>query len=355
MTNSDSAPNGNKPILRALSGEVLDSPPIWLMRQAGRFLPEYRRLRKSAGSFLSLCYTPELAAEVTLQPIRRFGFDAAILFADILLIAQALGSDLDFLEGKGPRLSRIASFKDVSDLYPTESIDEVLEPVYQTVGILAQELPRETALIGFAGAPWTVATYMIAGRGVPGQHPAKAFMAEQRGAFELLMNRLADATIHYLNRQIEAGAEVVMLFDSWAGSLGGDAFKTYVETQTREIVSALKQRNPDTPVIVFPRGAGDNLANIAVNCGADCVSVDESTDAKWASRQIGNNLCVQGNLHPDALARGGKTLIRSAKAVADGFAGRPHIFNLGHGIYPHTDTRNVELLMEVVRNYRPPR
>ncbi|HHC29914.1 MAG TPA: uroporphyrinogen decarboxylase, partial [Rhodobacterales bacterium] len=213
-----------KLLLRALQGETLPVPPIWMMRQAGRYLPEYRATRAQAGDFLSLCYTPELAAEVTLQPIRRFGFDAAILFADILLVPQALGADLWFVTGEGPRLSTITTEADFGKLKPAGDIHEHLAPVYETVRILANDLPDETALIGFAGAPWTVATYMIAGRGTPDQGPAHALMGENRALFEALLERITEATIEYLSMQIEAGAEVVKLFDSWAGSLKGEDF-----------------------------------------------------------------------------------------------------------------------------------
>ena len=216
-----------KKLLRALNGERLDVPPIWMMRQAGRYLPEYKATRAQAGDFLSLCYNPDLAAEVTLQPIRRYGFDAAILFADILLVPQALGADLWFVTGEGPRLSTITSADDFAKLKPASDIHEVLSPVYETVRILSRELPAETTLIGFAGAPWTVATYMIAGRGTPDQGPAHALREEDTATFEALLDRITDATIDYLSMQIEAGAEVVKIFDSWAGSLQGDAFRKY--------------------------------------------------------------------------------------------------------------------------------
>ncbi|MGB3317188.1 MAG: uroporphyrinogen decarboxylase, partial [Albidovulum sp.] len=242
-----------KTILRALAGEVLPTPPVWMMRQAGRYLPEYRATREKAGDFLSLCYTPDLAAEVTLQPIRRFGFDAAILFADILLVPQALGADLWFVTGEGPRLSTVTGKADLARLKTVPDIHETLGPVYETLKILTGELPKETTLIGFAGAPWTVATYMIAGRGTPDQGPAHKLRMEDPATFDALMDLLTAATIEYLSAQIEAGAEVVKLFDSWAGSLKGDAFDKYALAPARTIITALKARHPAIPVIAFPR------------------------------------------------------------------------------------------------------
>jgi uroporphyrinogen decarboxylase len=245
-----------KTILRALRGEVLPTPPIWMMRQAGRYLPEYRATRAEAGDFLSLCYNSELAAEVTLQPIRRYGFDAAILFADILLLPQALGLDLWFETGEGPRLSTVTTPAELAALKPTEAIHDTLAPVYETVRILSRELPKETTLIGFAGAPWTVATYMISGRGTPDQGPAHALKAADRSTFAGLIDRLTESTVEYLSMQVEAGAEVVKIFDSWAGSLEGQDFVDFAVEPARKITAALKARHPGLPVIAFPRGAG---------------------------------------------------------------------------------------------------
>ncbi len=325
------------------------------MRQAGRYLPEYRQLRKQARDFLTLCYTPELAAQVSLQPIQRFGFDAAILFADILLVPHSLGTGLRFVDGLGPRLSPITGQKDVGALRPVQEIDEVLAPVYETVAILSDALPRTTTLIGFAGAPWTVATYMIAGRGVPGQIPALRFIAEQRDSFDHLLGILTKATIHYLQRQILAGAEVVMLFDSWAGSLVGAEFERYVEKPTLEIVRALKKVHPEVPIITFPRGAGQRLRRFSRSCCGDCIALDEQTDPLWANAQIDERICIQGNLHPEVLIKGGSKLVRTAQSISDNFSGRPHIFNLGHGIRPGTSIRHVEILVQTVREYRPGR
>ena len=245
----------NKNILRALAGETLKTPPIWVMRQAGRYLPEYRKLRAKAGDFLSLCYNSELAAEVTLQPIERFKLDAAIIFADILLIPQALGSELSFLEGDGPRLSRISNKNDILKLKPANSIHEHLEPIYNTVSLVAEQLSPNVALIGFAGAPWTVATYMIAGKGTKDQGPAHKFLKEDKDSFEMLINLLTEATILYLSKQIDAGAEVIKIFDSWAGSLKGEDFVNYAIIPIKKIITALNKLHPDVPIIAFPRGA----------------------------------------------------------------------------------------------------
>src|SRR6056297_810325 len=275
-----------KTILRALAGETLPTPPIWMMRQAGRYLPEYRATRAQAGDFLSLCYNSELATEVTLQPLRRYGFDAAILFADILLLPQALGADLWFVTGEGPRLSTITSDADFARLRPAADIHETLNPVYGTLRILARELPAETTLIGFAGAPWTVATYMIAGRGTPDQGPAHALKAENPALFRALMERLTEATIEYLSAQVEAGAEVVKLFDSWAGSLTDADFDAYSLEPARRITAALKDRHPGLPVIVFPREAKGRYVGFAKATGADCVALDNSVDANWAAAHV---------------------------------------------------------------------
>ncbi len=341
-----------KKLLRALRGEVMDVPPVWMMRQAGRYLPEYRETRAKAGDFLSLCYNPELAAEVTLQPIRRFGFDAAILFADILLVPQALGADLWFVAGEGPRLSTITTLGELAALKPVEEIHETLAPVYETVRILARELPQETALIGFAGAPWTVATYMIAGRGTPDQGPAHRLKAEDRATFEALLGRITEATIEYLSRQIEAGAEVVKLFDSWAGSLKGDDFSAYALEPARRIIAELKRRHPGIPVIAFPREAGENYIGFSRATGADCVALDNSVDAEWAARHVQKDGCVQGNLAPGHMVTGGQALIDETRRIRDAFAGGPHIFNLGHGITPDADPENVQLMIDTLREAR---
>lgn len=339
-----------KTILRALAGETLPTPPIWMMRQAGRYLPEYKATRAQAGDFLSLCYNPELATEVTLQPIRRYGFDAAILFADILLLPQALGADLWFVTGEGPRLSTIETADELAQLKPISDIHETLNPIYQTVKNLSEELPKETTLIGFAGAPWTVATYMIAGKGTPDQGPAHALKDANKAVFEGLLKVITLGTIEYLSKQIEAGAEVIKIFDSWAGSLKGDDFLNYAVKPTAEIVSALKKRHPNTPIIAFPRGAGEGYAGLHAATGADCIAFDDAVDAAWVAEHVQKDGCVQGNLKSSHMVTGGQDLVDETRRICDALSGGPHIFNLGHGITPDADPKNVALMIETVRN-----
>ena len=340
---------GQKTLLRALAGETQATPPIWMMRQAGRYLPEYRATRAEAGDFLSLCYNSDLATEVTLQPIRRYGFDAAILFADILLVPQALGVDLWFVTGEGPRLSTITDQAGVDALRPVEEIHETLGPIYQTVRNLSSALPRETTLIGFAGAPWTVATYMIAGRGTPDQGPAHTLKATNRAVFEALLARITAATIEYLSAQIEAGAECVKLFDSWAGSLKGEDFDRYALAPAREIISALKARHPGIPVIAFPREGGDKYVGFARASGADCVALDNSVSPVWAAEHVQCDGCVQGNLASSHMVTGGAALVSETRRIVRAFSNGPHIFNLGHGITPDADPDNVQRMIDAVR------
>ena len=338
-----------KTILRALAGERLAVPPVWLMRQAGRYLPEYRATRAKAGDFLKLCYTPDLAAEVTLQPIRRYGFDAAILFADILLIAQALGADLWFETGEGPRLSTVTTDADFKWLKSKDDIHETLAPVYETVRILSGTLSRETTLIGFAGAPWTVATYMTAGRGTPDQGPAHELKSRDRKTFQALIDLLSEATVEYLSAQIAAGAEVVKLFDSWAGSLHGQDFDDFALAPTARIIGALKTRHPGIPVIAFPREARERYIGFARATGADCVALDNSVSADWAAKHVQTDGCVQGNLDPALMVTGGEALASEARRIVRAFSGGPHIFNLGHGITPDADPANVDVLLRAIR------
>lgn len=338
-----------KTLLRALAGETLPTPPIWMMRQAGRYLPEYRATRAEAGDFLSLCYNSDLAAEVTLQPIRRYGFDAAILFADILLLPQALGADLWFVTGEGPRLSTITGPEGMRALKGKDDIHDHLAPVYETVRILSRELPKETTLIGFAGAPWTVATYMIAGRGTPDQGPAHALREGDNATFEALIDLLTESTIEYLSCQVQAGAEVIKLFDSWAGSLKGDAFEKYALAPAKRIISELKARHPGLPIIAFPREAGDNYIGFAKAVGADCLAIDNSVSATWAAENLQPDSCIQGNLAPGHMVTGGQALIDETRRIVEAFRGGPHIFNLGHGITPDADPENVQLMIDTVR------
>jgi uroporphyrinogen decarboxylase len=337
-----------KKLLRVLAGEATSPPPIWLMRQAGRYLPEYRKVREKAGSFLDLCYTPELAAEVTLQPIRRFGFDAAILFADILLVPHALGLELSFVEGEGPRLAWPGGSVDMSALRPFDEIDATLSPVYATVRELRRALPAETTLIGFAGAPWTVATYMVAGRGTPDQGPARRFAFADPAGFDALIARIADATIHYLDGQIRAGAEAVMLFDSWAGALTPPMFARYAVDPVRRIVATLLARHPDVPVIGFPRGAGAMYRGFAQATGVVAVGLDAQVPLGWA-RQVLPGAALQGNLDPMLMVVGGEAMAGEARRIVGEMEGHPHIFNLGHGITPDADPRSVEKLVAAVR------
>ncbi|QDL91406.1 uroporphyrinogen decarboxylase [Paroceanicella profunda] len=338
-----------KKLLAALKGEVQAVPPVWMMRQAGRYLPEYRETRARAGSFLDLCYAPDLAAEVTLQPIRRYGFDAAILFADILLIPQALGADLWFVTGEGPRLAPTDTAEGVAALRAPEAVHETLAPVYETLRILKGALPAETTLIGFAGAPWTVATYMIAGRGTPDQAPARRLMYSQPEVFDALMDRITEATAEYLIAQVDAGAEVVKLFDSWSGALPGALFRRYAIEPALRILARLRARHPHVPVIGFPRGAGGNYASFARETGCEGLAIDTSVDPAWAAKHLSPLACVQGNLDPILMVLGGAALERGTRTLLEAFAGKPHIFNLGHGITPDADPAHVEQMLRVIR------
>ncbi len=330
-------------------GKSIDPPPVWLMRQAGRYLPEYKETRKKAGSFLELCYSPELAEEVTLQPIRRFGFDAAILFADILLIPQALGADLWFVEGEGPRLSTIDDRAGLGRLRPADEVDETLAPIYETVGRLSGSLPNDVTLIGFAGAPWTVATYMVAGRGTPDQGPARRFAYRDPEGFQMLIDRITEATIHYLSRQIQAGAEVVKIFDSWAGVLAPAEFQRWAIEPTLRIVTALRKRHEDIPIIGFPRAAGLSAVRFAKETGIDCLGVDTTAPMPDLRRLVAPNIALQGNLDPMLMVLGGEALTSATRRIVEAMSGTPFVFNLGHGITPDADPANVELLLRAIR------
>lgn len=335
--------------LRTLSGEKTDKPPLWLMRQAGRYLPEYREIRAKAGGFLELCYNPEFAAEVTLQPIRRFGFDAAILFSDILVVPHALGQKLWFAEGEGPRLEPIADAQRLSEI--RKEIDQdVLAPVYETVRRVKAALPRETALIGFCGAPWTVATYMVAGRGTPDQGPAKALFGRDPELFERLIDRIVTSSIAYLSGQIAAGVEAVQIFDSWAGSLGGADFERWCIAPTRRIVEAVRARYPEVKIIGFPRGAGRLIPAYVEATGVDAVGLETEIDRAFARDEIQRLVPVQGNLDPQVLRTGGAELDREVAEIRAAFGTGPFVFNLGHGILPDTPIAHVERLVELVRS-----
>ncbi len=342
---------GTKRLIAALRGEVRERPPFWLMRQAGRYLPEYRAVRRQAPNFIEFCYNTDLAVEVTLQPIRRFAPDAAILFADILLIPEALGVATAFHEGEGPRLEPVRELDQVRRL-AIEEVDEHLAPVYGTVARLAQELPAEVALIGFAGAPWTVATYMVEGGGSKDFATVKRWALGQPDAFQELIDVLVEATIRYLSRQIEAGAEVVQLFDTWAGALPEVGFRRWCLEPLAKIVQALRQAYPDVPVIAFPRGCGALYAEVARQSGVDGLGLDSSVPLDWAARELQTKCAVQGNLDPQLLVVGGPQMEAEIDRVLDALGDGPFVFNLGHGIVPETPPEHVEALAERLHAWR---
>jgi uroporphyrinogen decarboxylase len=337
----------DRPLLAVLRGERRDPPPVWLMRQAGRYLPEYRALRAEKGGFLALCYDPASAAEVTLQPIRRFGFDGAILFSDILVIPHALGQALSFGAGEGPRLA--PPLKD-SLLEALVAVPERLQPIYATVGRVAAALPPETTFLGFAGAPWTVATYMVAGEGSKDHGEARILAYREPHRFAELVQAIATATVEYLVGQIDAGVHAVQIFESWSGSLAPDQFERWVIEPTRSIVRAVRAARPGVPIIGFPKGAGGKLAAYAQGTEVDALGLDETVDPLWADAVLPPGLPVQGNLDPLALLVGGAALERAVARIRQALAGRPHIFNLGHGILPQVPIEHVEQLLKLVRN-----
>lgn len=334
--------------LRVLAGETIPPPPIWMMRQAGRYLPEYRAVRAKAGSFLELCYNPELAAEVTLQPIRRFGFDAAILFSDILVIPQALGQKLWFVEGEGPRLEPVADHGRLAEI-SRQADDATLSPVIETVQRVRQGLGRETAFIGFCGAPWTVATYMVAGRGTPGQEPAKELFNRDPAFFQQLIDLIVEASARYLCRQIEAGVDVVQIFDSWAGSLGPEDFQRWCIAPTQRLVTLVRARHPKARIIGFARGAGRLIPAYVKATGVDAAGLETEIDRGFARDEIQSLVPIQGHLDPLVLRAGGPELEAEVAAIREAFGGGPFIFNLGHGILPDTPIPHVERLLAAVR------
>jgi uroporphyrinogen decarboxylase len=338
---------GQKPLLDVLNGAVRDVPPMWLMRQAGRYLPEYRALRAEKGGFLELAYDSDCACEITLQPIRRFGFDGAILFSDILVIPHAMGQDLWFEAGEGPRLAPKLLESNWRDLVPQPGR---LDPIYDTVRKVKATLPESTTFLGFAGSPWTVATYMIAGQGSKDHADARTMAYAQPEEFGALIDAIVANTVDYLSKQIQAGVDAVQLFDSWAGSLSPAQFDRWVITPNAAIVKALKKLHPDAPIIGFPKGAGAKLLDYAKGVGADAIGIDETIDPVWANANLPKGLPVQGNLDPMALLAGGEPLEEAVKRIRAAFAGRPHIFNLGHGISQFTPIAHVEKLISLVRN-----
>ncbi len=337
-----------KPILRAVSGETLDPPPVWMMRQAGRYLPEYRAIRATANGFMDFCYTPALAAEATMQPIRRFGFDAAILFSDILVVPDAFGQPVSFEAGEGPRLDPIETPDGLARLASSIDLGR-LQPVFETIKAVRPHLPEETAFLGFCGAPWTVASYMIAGRGTPDQAPARAFAYRWPDAFQSLIDRLVEGSILYLRAQLDAGVDAVQIFDSWAGVLPGRAFRRWCAEPMQRIAEGVKASHPDARIIAFPRAANAHLGWMSRVKAFDALGLDTSADLEAVARDVQPNICVQGNLDPLVLIEGGSALDQAVDDIRRWLGRGPHIFNLGHGITPLTPIAHVERMLERVR------
>ena len=335
-------------LLSALRGEAVPRPPVWLMRQAGRYLPEYRALRQKAANFLEFCYTPELAAEATLQPIRRYGFDAAILFSDILVVPDALGRSVSFEEGAGPKLEPLRSEVAVTALH-LDDLSQHLAPVYEAIRLVRKSLPDGTALIGFAGAPWTLAAYMVEGGTSADFHAVRAYALAEPDTFAKLIDVVTEAAIRHLLAQIEAGADAVQLFDSWAGILPDVEFDRWCQAPAARIVRRLKERHPEVPVIAFPRGAGVSYQSYLRAVPVDGLSLDTTVPLRWA-RQTLSGACLQGNLDPAALVAGGAVACREARRIVEALAGRSFVFNLGHGVLPQTDPAAVAALVEYLRS-----
>ncbi|OGS54836.1 MAG: uroporphyrinogen decarboxylase [Erythrobacter sp. RIFCSPHIGHO2_12_FULL_63_10] len=336
-------------LLETLRGKRADNVPVWLMRQAGRYLPEYRALRSEKGGFLDLVYDSQAAAEITLQPVRRFGLDGAILFSDILIVPHAMGQGLEFLNGEGPSLSPrlVDTALEVFTAQPQR-----FDPIYESLRLCRKALGPKVTMLGFAGSPWTVATYMVAGEGSRDQHVTRSLAYRDPQCFAAIIDAIVQMTVTYLRGQIDAGAEAVQLFDSWAGSLAPDQFERWVIAPNARIVTALRESHPDCPVIGFPKGAGEKLAAYARETGVDALGLDETVDPAWAHRTLPQGLPVQGNLDPLLLEAGGEAMARRVKAILDAFRERPHVFNLGHGIGQHTPIAHVELLIETVRGWK---
>ncbi|MBB3064037.1 uroporphyrinogen decarboxylase [Limibacillus halophilus] len=344
------ANRNEKTLLAVLNGKYAKQPPIWLMRQAGRYLPEYLATRKTAGSFLDLCYTPEFAVEVTLQPIRRFGFDAAILFSDILVIPDGLGQKVWFEAGSGPRLDALETLGAIDRLKP-EGMTERLSPVYEAVRGLRAALPPETTLIGFSGAPWTLATYMIEGGTSKQFTRAKTWAFSNPDGFGKLISLLEDAVVAHLCAQVQAGAEALQIFDSWAGALPPAALKRWSLDPLTRIVAVVRERHPNVPIILFPRGAGEFYRDFATHSGAQGLSLDSGLSCRWAAETLDRNVVLQGNLDPIYLVAGGTAMEEAALAVLEELSGRPFIFNLGHGVVPETPPDHVARLVELVKGW----
>lgn len=345
----DSSVATRSPFLRVLDGAVVDPPPFWMMRQAGRYLPEYRQVRAQAGDFLTLCYTPRLAAEVTLQPIRRYGFDAAIIFSDILIIPHALGVDLTFEAGEGPRLAPVTDAAGVAAL--ADRLDPAkVEPVYAAISEVRAALPPETALIGFCGAPWTVATYMVAGRGTDDQAPARMLALRDEALFQTLIDRLVEASIVHLSGQVAAGADAVQIFDTWSGVLDPEGFRRWSIDPINRIVKAVRAEIPGARIIAFPKGATlPGLTEMVLATGVNGVGLDWTVDRKATRHALGGRCALQGNLDPFRLIAGGRALDEGIDTLMQDFHGAAHIFNLGHGIRPETPIAHVEQMLKRLR------
>ncbi|HEC14750.1 MAG TPA: uroporphyrinogen decarboxylase [Rhodospirillales bacterium] len=338
----------NKIFLRALKGETTERPPFWLMRQAGRYLPEYREIRSKTGNFLEFCYSPDRAVEVTLQPLRRYGMDAAILFSDILVVPDALGQDVAFVEGRGPVLEPVRCLGDLKIL-DTARLHDHLAPVYEILRRLKTSIPKETALIGFAGAPWTVAVYMVEGHGGTECGTARTWAYREPETFSRLIDILVEATGDYLIEQVKNGAEVVQLFDSWAGVLSPSQFRSWVIEPTKALVKRLNEACPGVPVIGFPRGAGLGYEVYVLETGVSAVSLDHTVGLEWARDTLQKHCPLQGNLDNQALIAGGEALERETEKILATLSRGPFIFNLGHGILPHTPPEHVARLAELIK------
>lgn len=341
----------SKLLLETLKGNTSERVPFWFMRQAGRYLPEYREVRATTNSFMEFCYSPDKAAEVTLQPIRRYNMDGAILFADILVVPDGLGQDVWFEAGVGPQLTPVNDEKSYAELSLAGFHDKV-GAVYETVGILKQALPADKTLLGFAGAPWTVATYMIAGAGSKDHAAARQLGFGNPKLFGKILNLLVDATAAYLIKQIDAGADAVQIFDSWAAALPEPAFDAWVIEPTKAIVDKVRAAHPETPIIGFPRLAGTQYAKFIDATGVDAVSLDTGMELEWTAKHLQNKVCVQGNIDPHFVVAGGQPMLDEANRILDGLKSGPHIFNLGHGFVPETPPENVAELSEFILNYR---
>lgn len=334
------------PLLETLKGNRQEIAPVWLMRQAGRYLPEYRELRAEKGGFLELVYDSEAAAEITVQPIRRFGFDGAILFSDILIVPHAMGQGLEFLAGEGPKLSPTLLDAKLEDF--TQSFDR-FEPIYETVRLTRSQIDDSVTMLGFAGSPWTVATYMIAGEGSKDQGPARLLAYRDPARMQAICDAIIEVSVEYLRGQIDAGAEAIQLFDSWAGSLAPDEFERWVIAPNAAITAAIKESHPSTPIIGFPKGSGAKLPAYARETGVDAVGMDETLDPAWVHASLPEGMPVQGNLDPLLVEAGGPALAPRVKEVLKAFEDRPHVFNLGHGIGQFTPIEHVEMLLKAVR------